>query len=207
MEEEVKLTSAFQKRMVLADLNKSSWKTIADGFSDYIMIDFVDERYQIGKFSGSYFTLSDEFRESQCIKEYEVMDRVKNKEEYFIEEISLSVYLEEFVQRIKSIFEEKRIILHKAKLVDYYITKQGEIKKFSDDYCEYNKNINSLLDYMYSYVESKLENCICLECIEEYFADEKHKWGLDSMHYEKKYYISIFNRLCDKLEKIEEKKQ
>ena len=48
---------------------------------------------------------------------------------------------------------------------------------------------------MYSYVESKLENCICLECTEPYFADEKHKWGLSPMHYEEKYYISVFNSL------------
>ena len=101
-------------------------------------------------------------------------------------------------------FKEKKIILHKAKLVDYYISNQREIKKFSASHCEYIKKTNLLLDYMYSYVESKLENCICLECTEPYFADEKHKWGLSPMHYEEKYYISVFNSLYNNLLKIEE---
>ncbi len=203
-EEEIKLSSPFQRRMVLTDLNKSYWKTIRDGISEYVMIDFIDERYETGKLFDSYFTLSKEFKESECIKEYKIINKVKKKDEYFIEEISLNVYLEEFIERVKSMFKEKKIILHKAKLVDYYISNQREIKKFSASHCEYIKKTNLLLDYMYSYVESKLENCICLECTEPYFADEKHKWGLSHMHYEEKYYISVFNSLYNNLLKIEE---
>ena len=48
-EEEIKLSSPFQRRMVLTDLNKSYWKTIRDGISEYVMIDFIDERYETGK--------------------------------------------------------------------------------------------------------------------------------------------------------------
>lgn len=195
--EMIDLSSEFQKRMVLSDLNKFFWETIKNDTPDYIMIDFIDERYAIAKSGGSYFTLSDEFKESHCISDYTIIEREKEGNEFFIEGVSLAVYLDEFIDRLKSSYPEEKIILHKAKLKDFYVSVHGEVIKFSDDYCKYIENINNLLGYMYTYMERKIKGCISIECTEDFCADEGHKWGLDPMHYEEKYYIAIYNSLCE----------
>lgn len=84
-------------------------------------------------------------------------------------------------------------------MVDYYRSVQGQIRRFSEDYCEYNNKINCLLDYMYKYVEEKIKDCVVVEYKGKYYADENHKWGLMPMHYEKQYYKVIYHKLCDLL--------
>lgn len=196
----INLPSEFQKKMVMSDLNKSYWQTMRKDIPEYILIDFIDERYEIARAGKSYFTLSDEFNASDCLIEYTKVERKEGGDGYYIEETPVLIYLKEFVKRIKEIFPERRVILHKAKMIDYYKSAQGEIKKFSKDYCKYNKKINDMLSFMYAYVEKEMENCVVLECEEEYYADERHKWGLMPMHYEEKYYKEIYYKLCNVIE-------
>lgn len=196
----INLPSEFQKRMVMSDLNKSYWQTMQKDMPDYILIDFVDERYEIARAGKSYFTLSDEFNAGNCMIEYTKVERTKGEDGYYIDGKPVLSYLKEFVERIKAIFPGRRVILHKARMIDHYRSAQGEIKKFSVDYCKYNKRINDMLSFMYAYVEKEIENCVVLECEEEYYADERHKWGLMPMHYEEKYYKAIYYKLCDVIE-------
>lgn len=196
----INLSSEFQKRMVMCDLNKLYWTIMQRNVPDYILIDFIDERYEVAKIGNSYFTLSDEFKSGNCTVEYEEIKRVKKADQYFVDDVPLLTYLEKFMNRITTVFPAHRIILHKAKMANYYKNISGGIIKFNEDYCKYNEQINDVLNVMYTYIEKKIAGCIVLECLEEYYADEQHKWGLMPMHYEEKYYKFIYHRLCNIVE-------
>lgn len=77
----IDLTSEFQKRMVLFDLNKLYWLKMQEGVPDYILIDFIDERYAVARIGNRYFTLSDEFKSGVFINGYKntIKERVKDE--------------------------------------------------------------------------------------------------------------------------------
>lgn len=199
-EGELSLASKFQKQQVLRDISKSLWKELSENPSDYLMIDFIDERFSLGKYKNTYVTLSNEFVESHFLeKQYTIIERKKEGANYFIEEKLLHTYLDEFLDRVLVQYKPAQIILHRAKHVDKYISKNGRVKKFSKVYLQYNQKMNDMLDYMYDYVEKRLPECISLDFGAEYYADENHKWGLSTMHYEGDYYIRVLNELEKKI--------
>ncbi len=185
----------FNKRMRSFDLDKSCWNSIKNKCADYLMIDFVDERFPIGKIGDGYFTLADGFKESGWVKDYKEIERVKNGTEYLIDGIPLTYFMDQFFARIKSFFAENRIILHKVVFKDYYVSIDGKRKRFSDECCRNNEKINLLLEFMYSYAERKLPDSILIDCAGHYDADAKHKWGLAPMHYQREYYSEVYECL------------
>lgn len=195
-EDELLINSKFQKRQVYRDVSKGFWQELSEMPSDYIILDFIDERFPLGKYENSYVTLSNEFLESHFLEgQYATVDREKKGEDYFIEDRVLTSYLNEFLSRLTKYYEPTQVILHRAKHVDKYIAKNGRVKKFSKVYLQYCQRMNAMLDYMYDYVEQKLPGCISLDFHGEYYADENHKWGLSTMHYEQDYYIRVLNEL------------
>jgi len=202
IKEDLALSSKFQRQQVLRDVTKGVWHELKENPSDYLMIDFIDERFPLGKFENSIITLSNEFIESRLLEnQYTTVDREKRNKDYFVEGLSLFAYLDEFLDRIGKLYSSEQVILHRAKHVDKYIAKNGRIKKFSLIYQQYNQRMNAMLDYMYDYVEKKLPGCISLDFHGEYYADENHKWGLSTMHYERDYYIRFLNELAAILKK------
>lgn len=196
-EDKLNLASNFQKKQVFRDLSKGFWQELAEHPSDYLIIDFIDERFSLGKYENSYFTESNEFVKSQFLeKQYAIVNREKIGEDYYVEGVLLTVYLENFLNRILQNYTESQVILHRAKHVDKYISKKGRIKSFSKAYLQYNQRMNEMLDYMYDYVEKRLPGCISLDFHAKYYADENHKWGLSTMHYEQDYYIRVLNELA-----------
>lgn len=196
----IKLDSPFQKRQVVADFRKEIWDEFSVTPSDYLMIDFIDERFDIGKYKDSYFTISNEFRMSHFPDNYETIKRQVVAGEFYLGGKKISEFLDEFIEQICQYYSAEKIILHKAKMSYYYLTKKKYLKKFSPTYLKFNKEFNQLLDYMYSYIEKKLIGCISVDCSKDCYADENHKWGLAPMHYEKNYYVRILNDLYQKIE-------
>ena len=201
-EEDLEIASKFQKKQVYKDLTKSVWEEMREKPSDYLLIDFIDERFQIGKMDNSYFTLSNEFVLSHYLEnQYKVLEREEVEGQYYLDGKSLYSFLDEFIQKVITQYSPEKVILHKAKHVNKYIDKKGRVKKFSKVYLQYNQKINKLLDDMYDYVEEKLSGCVVLDFSEKYYADENHKWGLSTMHYERDYYIRVLNELSSILER------
>lgn len=201
-EEQIPLKSTFQRKQVFADLKKELWEKLSNKPSDFLMIDLIDERFSIGKYNQSYFTMSNEYLESRCFDEAAVkLEKECGASGWILDEIPLTWFLDQFVQRIGEIYTSSQIILHKAVMVDYYLDSKGNIVKFPKHYLSYNNKINQLLNTIYSYLEKKLKGCIVLDYCKQYCADSNHQWGLAPEHYEDAYYIRILNELYKKIEK------
>ena len=48
---------------------------------------------------------------------------------------------------------------------------------------------------MYDYFEKYFPNAYVIDECRHFYADEKHKWGLGSMHYCMDYYIKVIDRI------------
>lgn len=73
-------------------------------------------------------------------------------------------------------------------MVNNYIDINGERKSFSSPYIKNNEKVNEMLKYMYDYTEYYLKKAKIIDLCGEFDADENHKWGLATMHYQKEYY-------------------
>lgn len=208
-EEKITLESNFQKRQVIADLDKRMWSELKEDKSDYLIVDFIDERFAIGKIGESYFTLSNEMVQSGYMKDYEIIEREKKsglqvhflqketKEVYYVDNKSLEMWLDLFWDRVLQIYSTENIILHEAKLADYFYDTDGTLQKFDKNYLQNNKKFNELLEYMYTYSKNKLKNCIYISVGTERHACCKHKWGLAPMHYTDEYYNQVIDNIMD----------
>lgn len=193
-----RLNSSFQKRMLKNDLEKTTFSKLQSSKGDYIVIDFIDERFYTIKFRNTYLTYSAELMMSGYLegKKYRVLDKRK----WFNKNLVFRLYdkIALFAKELENIYGEGGIIIHRAMIKDEYLDRQGKLQKFSKPYLEDNKKTNELLNNMYNELEKNLAKPYIIDVADSYYADEKNKWGLATMHYQEEYYLDV----AKKIEKI-----
>lgn len=190
------LTSNFQKAMVLNDLRKTTFERLERSKSDYIIVDFIDERFRTAKISNIYLTMSNELMASGYLsgKDFQEVNPIRWKEHTMDEELKPRVA--KLAETLCSIYKRSHIIIHMAKMVDNYRGKDGEIHKFAPNYIENNKRVNYLLDKMYDWLNCEiLEMGGVINISQNYLADENHKWGLSTMHFQQEYYQDVVKEI------------
>lgn len=150
------LTSNFQKEMVLNDLQKTTFEKLENSKSNYLIVDFIDERFRTARISNCYLTMSNELVASGYLegKDFQVIETIKWKESMMDEELKPRVA--QLAEKLCFIYKRSHIIVHMAKMVDNYLGKDGEIHKFAPNYIENNKRVNYLLDKMYEWLNGEI---------------------------------------------------
>lgn len=199
----IQLSSSFQKRMVEYDLKSNGLDCLKKSASDYLVVDLIDERFDIAQIGDAFITLSTEFTLSKVL-DSNVYSIIKKNDMFFKEHESL-IYesVDKFCERILEIYDPGHVIIHKAYMVNTYIDKRGKKKKFSLPYLSFNKRINDILTKMYARMESRMTDAMVVDISSGYYADENHKWGLAPKHYQKEYYIAALNEIYLKINKKE----
>lgn len=181
--DDIKLPSAFQKRMVYYDLNKKFRSYIQKPTADFLIIDFIDERFPVLKTFDSYLTRSREYVKSEL-----VIKKVTLSDEERLEIWNQKI--QEFIKDLNN-YGPQRVILHKAYWQVKYRDKSGQIQDFEDE--EIQKN-NQLLDQYYRMIEEGVKGINLIE-LDGFVADENHQWGLSPFHYEEGYYVEFMKKL------------
>lgn len=194
---QIQLTSNFQKKLIHNDISKSTFDILKESNSKYLLIDFIDERFELAEFQGSIITLSAEFIASNYanIKELAKVERGKCDDGYWINGRKLETYISEFVNQLLKIFKPENIIIHRALFTNSYLDNENCIKKFSEDKIEQHTKINDLLNYMYDNISKQLVVSKSISLADQFHASEKHKWGLAGMHFQTKYYEVVLDEL------------
>lgn len=192
-EEDVSLSSSFQRRMVVNDFQKKTFDLLKTANSDFLLIDLVDERFPVVAVNDSIITLSNEavtsgILEKKTYSNHKVLRRTYRWKKYYVGHRKVDHYIQLFVRQIKKHYAEDHIIIHRASLLNTYYGRDGKIHKFPMNHLGNNSFLNRYLQYLYDELESELPNAQKLQLRNRYHADEAHKWGLSPMHYEKKYY-------------------
>ncbi len=160
--------------------NKFLHKTVME-FSDidYILIDFLEERHDVGRIGENYFTISDAFLQSKHdgMAEYEIISR-------FDENTSLlwKDSCDRFIRLLKGYIKPEKIILVRLKLCEYY--GNYEEKRLYGQIDEIRKT-NKLLDEYYDYFISRCPEAIVIDHLFEeefYFTAQEFRHGCFPWH-------------------------
>lgn len=105
-EDEIRLNSAFQKRLVLCDLNKQEMDFARQNRSDYCIIDYIDERFNLLRIHDTYITKSNELVTSQWLqgKNYEETPYQFDGTAWRIGENILDEYLKKYLDQILRLY-------------------------------------------------------------------------------------------------------
>ena len=167
----------YRKHMLDREFDGSFFEILDEERPEYIVIDFIEERYDLLEVEGSYYTNSDALQESD-------FDMQKGR--------SISRYSEEcqrvwenacicFIEELKKRFQAKNVIL----VENYLAEKYGDAEKQSEyeNIVEIRK-INSTFKKYYHFFSENYVGIQRIEAFTEalYFTDEKYKYGCYPWH-------------------------
>ena len=198
-ESEINLSSPFQRRMVLCDMNKTAFEILGGRKSDFIILDLIDERFPLKTVGDSFLTVSNEFRLSLGEKYKHCPDLYKKvtASGLYAGRNKADKYVKEFCERLTDIYPGNRIILHRALTADRYINKNGETTPFASDIIKNNSETNAVLNKMYDMIVKTVPSVHEIVCDTEILSDENHRWGLAPVHYTDGYYINMLNKIYE----------
>lgn len=187
-QEDIKLSSSFQKKMVYFDLTKKFTNYINNTKSDFLIIDLIDERFRKANVLDSIITYSNEFKNSKLNYKFSFISQNNIKKLWFEK-------AQDFIIDLRK-YNPSKIVLHKAYWKESYLDENNNIISF-DNQGQIKEN-NALLYSFYSYIENLLDDeGINVIEIAGYHADSKHKWGISPFHYEDAYYNEFMKKLSD----------
>lgn len=198
--EDIKLESNFQKIQVYNDLVKTSFVNLKNNISDYLIVDFIDERFELALTKQGIYTLSTEMISANILGDYKTINRKRKIDRngdifYCVDSKELTDYIDDFCDEISSIYGMDKIIIHKAFFSKFYKDKDGKIRRFGKNYQKYISETNDLLTFMYNRTIFNFPQAKVIDLKDKYIALEMHKWGLSPMHYQDDYYKEVLKLL------------
>jgi len=185
--EEINLNSEFQKRIVKRDFDKNFFEELKKANFDFLIIDFIDERFNVLKYSDSYITRSSEFVNAGLDDSYDFEPVNKNTDEY---KDNWKKAADLFIKKLKTIVPNEKVILHEAYWAQEYID-NNEIKSFDNQ--KYIQSNNEMLKEYYQYFKESMP--LKVVKADSLYADVNHVWGLSPFHYTDEYYFEIYKQL------------
>lgn len=178
-----KIGSAFQRRMVEIDLRKRALSLISSASFDYLLIDLIDERFNLARFAGSnvqpeVFTLS---RELAAVCNWPGAQVVPGTNQH------LSAWKRGVGQLLRNMPPE-RIIVNRA----FWATTMSDGTPLEKQ--SLIEQSNRTLEVMYDYLQRNHVGGV-ITYPEGIVADPSHKWGVAPFHYAPSMYESLIRQL------------
>lgn len=192
----ISLQSKFRKHSLYNDITKKGLVNLGEKCEeiDYVIIDFMEERFDILRIGEAYVTNSWEFRESNLMEEWSY-DLIKR------DEVGLKEIWKEkcmlFIEELKKNFKPEQIILHEAYMVFQY-KKNESLYEFKDK--ENIEKMNSILKEYYSFFKENFSGIHVWSFNQkENYCDSNHIWGCQPYHFYDEYYLQGNSFLESKL--------
>lgn len=195
VEEDLIWGTPWYKKNFLHDLNKTAFDELTSTDSDFLIIDFGDIRHSLIYFDNFAITECDSFKHNKdfliCKKFQNINPSLFDPKKMSDEEFSSKIKL--YCEALKDKFKPEKIILIEFPYTSKYKSKNNEIMTFENAHKALG--VNQLFKKSNHLAEKYLENCIVIKFPDEVLSDENHKWGLNNLHYEQKYYENAFNEI------------
>ena len=167
----------YREMMLEREVTNAFWDIVREINPDYIIMDFIEERFGVIKCGDGYLTKSDAFDEADIglngklvISEYDSLRR------QLWEESALR-----FIHRLECEYPGTEVILVK----NYLTEKVGDIQK--QEYFDNIEEIRRMNDILAQYYEYFQEHCKKLKVVEAsacnyYFTDRQYEYGAVPSH-------------------------
>lgn len=189
-EADVNLSSSFQRKMVARDFSKFFWERLNIHDYDYVLMDLIDERFDLIEYEGSFITKSSELDTSGYLKEKGEHIKIIPKKNY-----GVGLWGEDFtvfLAKIKEYIAPERILLLKAFWASDYKDENGTIATFSPQIGV--EKINKQLAEYYNSI-ADMDPGIKMIDVPQPLADRRHRWGLTPYHYTDEWYLESKQKL------------
>ena len=186
----------FRKYHLIQEFKRKFIHSNLGEFSDiqYVVIDFLEERYDIGVVSNHYYTISDAFVDSRIsFSDVKILKRCgKEIDNVWKSKCDL------FISYIDTFFPNAEIILVKNKLSEEY----GNLdERKTYDNIDEIRMINQKLDEYYFYFQTHCHKAKVVEASDSdiYYTDEEYRHGCYPWHLNYYAYKEISDKIIDKI--------
>lgn len=185
----------FWRKVVLTSANSTTLSQLSDSAAKWLVLELSDSStYSLMKVrnmstcASTYLTFIGDLQDS--MEQIKANGKLRNCEIELIapnclEQAEKESALNKFIQEIKKIYPEERIVLLETMLVNDYVENE-EVKSFDNQ--EYNVQLNELCVAYFSEATKLLPNSYVIRMPRGVYADPQHKWGLANRHYDSMYY-------------------
>lgn len=195
-EDEVTLSSPWQRRCVLGDFDKSFFASLAQTGATHLVIDLIDERFDLARIGDSFVTISSSFR-AAGLEQADTREIVPVKRLSDAGRELFDAAAEQFAQRVTEVIPPERVILHRALWCTRYRGDDGALHPFGADRLAACERHNAMLEHGYEALARAFggrAGTIGVD-LERHVADANHKWQLEPYHYDDAYAAETTQRL------------
>ena len=182
--------TAFSRRVVHADFEKTFFRALADAAPDLLLLDLVEERHELLRCGDSYAAHSRDLIDAGFQPQgFEVLGR-------FAPEVEALWYpaATRFARMTADLFPELPVVLHRAFGLMRFRDGRG-VHAFPEARIRIVTRTNEMLERFYAHLGAELPRSRVLELPRTFVADAAHLWGLAPYHYEDAYYTAAAARL------------
>lgn len=189
--------SSFRRKHLIQDFkktlackNKCEFKN-----TDYFLIDFLEERYDVGEVNGCYFTISEAFMDIQ--KQIKMKYRIINK----YSEEAKTLWKQsciKFIKYLRKHMEPGKVIIVRTLLAKGYGV-AGRVSAYFSNIEEIQKT-NALLNEYYDFFIENMPEALVIETEGEfYYTDETFRHGCEAWHLNDGAYWNLNIRILNKI--------
>ncbi|WP_173514190.1 DUF6270 domain-containing protein [Sinorhizobium psoraleae] len=181
---------AFERRMIGHDLEKTGIESLIQRNPDIVVIDLIDERFQVYEYSGTLVTLSARIAKEQLGMEIRQKGRLFRRNEAFCKYFSQCAEL--ILRRICG--GNTKVLVNEAYWAEYHASDDGT--KSYDDLGNIRRNNERLRQY-YNSLRTFLPRKNFIRYDGQLLGDPMHKWGESPFHYTASYYQYIARKIIE----------
>jgi hypothetical protein len=189
----VRLDSAYQRRCVVEDFAKSFLAALAGDRLDWLVVDLIDERFDVLRTPRSFVTCSSAYTSAglEADHDFDRVRRLTGEARGLVEAAART-----FARRVTEVLAPDRVIVHRARWLPRYRDERGAVRDFPADRADYAAHHNAALDHAYDVLERELGGKAATISLDGgHLADARHRWGLEPYHYEPAYNADAAQRL------------
>jgi hypothetical protein len=181
------LPSPWQRRCVLADFQKTFLTSLREDRPKWIVIDLIDERFDLLRTPDSCVTHSSALSASGLTAApdfgFEAVRRMSGTANSLFHHAAI-----DFAGRVMEVIPAERVVLHRALWSTKYRA-GGDIRAFADERRLLCEQQNAMLMAGYDALACAFDGrATSIEPDpERHLADEHHRWGLEPYHYDETY--------------------
>lgn len=178
------LESKFQEKIVKSDMKKSIFSDLKNNNFDILVLDFIDERFNLYSLDNTICTLSNEAVSTGLLEKYPDHKIIKSVSKEFFD-----MWEEgwgKFIELMKKNGQLDKVLLNKV----YWAEETVSGHNFEPTYSKNKiREMNNFLNRLYTIAERSIPPENIMKFSEKIMigADE-HQWGLSPFHYVSNYY-------------------
>lgn len=176
--EDITHPNKYRERMIRRDICSSIWEYFEQVRPNFVIIDFIDERFDVLQINEGFLTISDAFEEAQTQLERKGRRYTFGSDEYF------DIWKEAckgFICRLKDYLQTDHIIL-----VKNFLSEQvGELDEQEEyENIEEIRHMNDVLKLQYDFFAGECGETTIVEATQQapYFTDKKYQYGAIPSH-------------------------